>query len=247
MRDQECLNAAIDELKAVGIIPEVVHGGKHMKVQWTHNGNSRMHTVPLTPSDWRTPMNNLRQIRTILRTDGLISTKEVSNDNVAVPEAKVAVKNGAIVASSLTVADHFGRAHRDVTRAIDKLLIELPDEFGLRNFTQTSYQTGQNVTQRAFDMTRDGFTMLVMGFTGTPALAWKLKYIAAFNAMEEELRNMAEAASQPVGFAKRLAAVEADLKAMIDLTLGKDAAPGFVYVKAHRRKQPMLTLMGKAA
>jgi Rha family phage regulatory protein len=41
------------------------------------------------------------------------------------------------------------------------------------------------------DMTRDGFTFLVMGFTGKDAAAWKEKYIAAFNAMEAELREPA--------------------------------------------------------
>ena len=41
----------------------------------------------------------------------------------------------------------------------------------------------------AFLMTRDGFALLAMGFTGKRALHWKLKYIEAFNAMENELRN----------------------------------------------------------
>jgi len=36
-------------------------------------------------------------------------------------------------------------------------------------------------------MTRDGFTLIVMGFTGKEAMAWKLRYIEAFNAMEAEL------------------------------------------------------------
>ena len=63
---------------------------------------------------------------------------------------------------------------------------------GLTNFRQTPYvepTTGQ--TYRSYDMDRNGFTLLCMGFTGTKALKWKLRYIEAFNAMESELRRIA--------------------------------------------------------
>lgn len=60
---------------------------------------------------------------------------------------------------------------------------------GVLNFEQTYYTHPQNGQQyRMYQMDRDGFTLLVMGYTGDKALYWKLQYIAAFNTMEEVLR-----------------------------------------------------------
>jgi Rha family phage regulatory protein len=102
------------------------------------------------------------------------------------------VKNGEVFASSRDVAESFGRNHRDVTRAID-VLVEHEPSLRLRTFTQTQIEritpTGGAVLDRAFEMTRDGFTLLAMGFTGAKALKWKLRYIEAFNRMEAELRD----------------------------------------------------------
>lgn len=101
----------------------------------------------------------------------------------------VFIREGEVFASSRDVAAYFGKEHRSVLASIDNLLSQEPD-LGLHNFMQTPYvepSTGQ--TYRSYDLTRDGFTLLAMGFTGAKALKWKLKYIEAFNVMESELRS----------------------------------------------------------
>jgi Rha family phage regulatory protein len=100
----------------------------------------------------------------------------------------VFVRDGEVFASSRDVAAAFGKQHRDVLRVIDDLL-KVEPSLGLRSFAQTPFVEPQNgQTYRTFNMTRDGFTLLAMGFTGAKALKWKLRYIEAFNAMEAELR-----------------------------------------------------------
>lgn len=103
----------------------------------------------------------------------------------------VLVKDGVVFTNSRDVAAFFDKEHRDVLRAIDNLLGQEPD-LRLRNFAQTSKTVGMpnggTREERTFDMNRDGFTLLAMGFTGGKALKWKLRYIEAFNTMEAELR-----------------------------------------------------------
>ena len=104
----------------------------------------------------------------------------------------LAVVNGIPTTTSVDVARHFGKVHRDVVRAIENLLPQLPDG-GVRNFAQTPYTDPQNGQQYpAYRLTRDGFTLLAMGFTGKKALAFKLAYIDAFNRMEAELAKSAQ-------------------------------------------------------
>ena len=91
----------------------------------------------------------------------------------------------AIRTTSRVVAQVFGKAHRDVLRAIRNL--ETPDEFNLRNFAQTEFKDDKGRAFPEYTMTRDGFMFLVMGFTGAKAVGMKLKFIEAFNAMEAKL------------------------------------------------------------
>lgn len=97
----------------------------------------------------------------------------------------LSTQNGEPVASSRQIAESFEKNHRDVLRAVDSLKEDV------RNFAQMFFETdtpdSYGRPQRTYLMTRDGFTLLAMGFTGKAALAWKLKYIAAFNAMEKQL------------------------------------------------------------
>jgi Rha family phage regulatory protein len=104
----------------------------------------------------------------------------------------VFARDGEIFANSRDVAAYFGKEHRSVLASIDKLLSQDAD-LGLHDFMQGSYTligTGEQ-EHRCFDMTRDGFTLLAMGFTGAKALGWKRSYIRAFNVMEDQLRRPA--------------------------------------------------------
>ena len=100
-------------------------------------------------------------------------------------EALVKVENNQIVTDSRSVAEHFGKEHGKVLRAIDNLV----SQNGLTKnmfLEQTREYHGRDF--RYYLMNRDGFSLLVMGFTGAKALGWKLKYIEAFNSMERKLK-----------------------------------------------------------
>lgn len=95
-----------------------------------------------------------------------------------------------VLTDSINVAEHFGKRHDHVLRDIDRLVEQMG---GLPKFGETPlFQEVPNVDEtgrrfRKFLMTRDGFSLLVMGFTGRKALAWKLRYIEAFDAMSAVL------------------------------------------------------------
>lgn len=105
---------------------------------------------------------------------------------VATPSLLMA--DGQPTATSLQVAEHFGKRHGDVIRSIRKL--EVPEEFSRRNFASRDYFDERGKVQPSYLITRDGFALLAMGFTGKEAMRWKLAYIAAFNAMEAKLRSL---------------------------------------------------------
>ncbi|OQW87792.1 MAG: hypothetical protein BWK78_08725 [Thiotrichaceae bacterium IS1] len=95
------------------------------------------------------------------------------------------IAKGAVKVTSLTVASDFGKRHDNVLQAIKNLPI--PEEFRLLNFQETSYLDSQSKEQPLVEMTRDGFTLLTMGFSGEKAVRWKIAYIHAFNLMEAKL------------------------------------------------------------
>jgi Rha family phage regulatory protein len=108
-------------------------------------------------------------------------------------EITLSVSNGAITTTSNQIADHFGKNHKSVLRAIDNL--DCSEEFRQRNFAPTVCERenpsgGALIQSRAFTVTKDGFVFLGMGFTGKEVAQWKEKYISAFNAMEAELRQV---------------------------------------------------------
>ncbi len=126
-------------------------------------------------------------------------------------EIKINNSNGVLTVSSLQVAEDFGKQHKNVVRDIENIIstilsetsgdenkggvlnFEHTPEKGLKlrvsdYFIETSYQQPQNKQwYKCYEITRDGFSLLVMGFTGKKALEWKMKYIEAFNSMEKQL------------------------------------------------------------
>ena len=79
-------------------------------------------------------------------------------------------RNGHITATSLQVAEHFGKRHRDVLRAIRNLGCSA--EFNERNFALVDYIDDKGERRPQYHVTRDGFAMLAMGFTGSQAVRW---------------------------------------------------------------------------
>lgn len=109
------------------------------------------------------------------------------------PQALVTSYNSVLVADSLQVAENFGKVHKSVLRSIDDLVTNLAAQNCATNaepedyFILAEYQN-RGKTYKKYLLTRDGFSLLVMGFTGPAALHWKLLYIEAFNKMEEALK-----------------------------------------------------------
>ncbi|MDI2588090.1 Rha family transcriptional regulator [Psychrobacillus sp. NEAU-3TGS] len=86
----------------------------------------------------------------------------------------------------MQVADSFNKQHKHVLEAIDELKGVAENSADL--FYESSYQHPQNKQNyRMYLINRDGFTLLAMGFTGKEAIQFKLKYIEAFNKMEQSL------------------------------------------------------------
>ena len=102
------------------------------------------------------------------------------------PELKF--ENQQITSSSLDIAAHFDKQHKDVLRAIRNL--ECSEDFNGRNFAPVKYKDEKGELRESFKITRDGFTFLAMGFTGKKAAAWKEAYINAFNQMEKRLQHI---------------------------------------------------------
>lgn len=102
----------------------------------------------------------------------------------------VTMYNHQLVTDSRQVAEHFGKDHRHVTRDIETLLGGMPKIGHTQQmFYKSTYRNEQNGQEyKMYYMNRDGFSLLVMGFTGQKALEWKLKFLEAFNAMEKAIK-----------------------------------------------------------
>lgn len=113
--------------------------------------------------------------------------------------------NGEILTSSRDVADRFKKKHAEVMYAIEGRVdssgkvknngLLMSGNSQLSNlFNKVEYLDSMNRTKYEYLMNRDGFSLLAMGFTGKEALEWKLKYIEAFNKMEDALKKQVEKA-----------------------------------------------------
>lgn len=139
----------------------------------------------------RSRRTSAKQFKNWITNKVLPSLNKSSNNNDSEPYEQnkavlVKVENNQIVTDSRSVAEHFGKEHKHVLEAIDNLVAQ--------NSATKNMFLGQTREYRGRDfryylMNRDGFSLLVMGFTGKAALEWKLKYIEAFNMMEKEITN----------------------------------------------------------
>lgn len=120
---------------------------------------------------------------------------KTENENLV----KIESIEGQLLVSSKKIAEHFEKEHKHVLEKIDSKRRELNKSvensadinnlkiFFLDNFLEDFYIDGKGRQQRQVLLTKDGFSFITMGFTGLKADAWKLKYIEAFNKMEQEL------------------------------------------------------------
>jgi Rha family phage regulatory protein len=99
------------------------------------------------------------------------------------PDPVVHVRRNQVTTRNLDVAEYFGKRHKDVLKAIQNL--ECSEEFNRRNFAPIFYKDSYGRKQSAYEITKDGFTMLAFGFTGKKAAEFKERYINAFNRMLE--------------------------------------------------------------
>lgn len=98
----------------------------------------------------------------------------------------VCIQHREAVTTSLKVGEVFGKRHYNVVSAIRKMISEMPVR-GRLIFKESSYLNDQNKQQPMYEMTRDGFSLLAMGFTGEKALQFKIRFLDAFNRMEKTL------------------------------------------------------------
>lgn len=98
----------------------------------------------------------------------------------------VIAENGKAMTNSLLVAQGFEKQHKDVLESIRNLTAE--NSAVLQMFVESTYINEQGKEQPLFIMTRDGFSLLVMSFTGKRAMQFKIDFINAFNQMEEQLK-----------------------------------------------------------
>lgn len=94
--------------------------------------------------------------------------------------------DGELVVTSRQIAEDFDKRHADVIEKIEELI--KTENSVMTMFIESSYKAGTGKSYKEYLITRDGFSLLVMGFTGSKALQWKLKYIEAFNKMEQALK-----------------------------------------------------------
>ena len=102
----------------------------------------------------------------------------------------VVMHNKQAVTTSLVLAEAFDKRHKHVLEAISSKINSAENSAQYKKmFAETTYTDKSGKQNKMYYLNRDGFTFIAMGFTGRKADEFKLKYIDAFNKMEEQIRN----------------------------------------------------------
>lgn len=104
--------------------------------------------------------------------------------------------NGVLVTSSRNVAAVFGKEHRNVVRDIRAITEKCSPEFNALNFEPVEYKDVKGEQRPEYLLTKDGLVMLIMGYTGPKAMAFKEAYIKRFNEMEAALKQQKQGAAR---------------------------------------------------
>ncbi len=95
------------------------------------------------------------------------------------------------VTNSQIVADYFSKQHKHVLHKIEQIIADTPTDFTSAHFSahvqKVDIGNGATRNSKLWNMTKDGFMFLVMGFTGTKAAKLKIHFINAFNEMQSQL------------------------------------------------------------
>ncbi|EKQ4539065.1 Rha family transcriptional regulator [Escherichia coli] len=103
----------------------------------------------------------------------------------ALSQPEITIQNGRAVTTSVAIANFFDKRHE---RVIDKVRnLECSIEFTEHNFVSSKYTDSTGRKLPMYQITKNGFVFLVMGFTGKKAAAFKEAYIAEFDRMEKQL------------------------------------------------------------
>lgn len=124
----------------------------------------------------------------------------------------VIMKDQQAVTTSLQVADNFGKRHSDVLESVKNLVTEN----SVAKYFSEGFYENRGKEYPLYYMNRDGFTLLAMSFTGKAALQFKLKYIEAFNQMEDHIKQQRQIPDTPRGLALLALAANEEASQRID-------------------------------
>lgn len=220
-----------EECRAYGVAPEFGTGGKHNYATWmAPDGRKTTITFSVSPSDHRVPHQVRSDTRRALRDDfGTLNASEPIDS----PINMIKVGVGGVRCSSLDIAKAFGKEHKDVLRSIDRICLEIGEDFTERNFALSEYQDSTGRRLRSFDLTRDGFAMTAMSFTGSAAASWKVRFLGAFNAMESRIASLPQMELQT-----QIDALKAEVRAAVELLYEVAPAPAPLPVIEPTRQRP---------
>ncbi|ENU5510277.1 Rha family transcriptional regulator [Campylobacter coli] len=102
-------------------------------------------------------------------------------------EVNLNIKENKVFINSLDLAKVFNKNHRHILQTTKN---QPQNDFTESNFILSTYKDKKGELRPCYNLTRDGFSLLVMGFTGEKAYKWKVEFIKAFNEMEKRLRNI---------------------------------------------------------
>jgi len=103
-------------------------------------------------------------------------------------QKSIKVKNGKPLVSSRDIAKVFGRKHKTVLNSIENASEYLDEEFRRHNIMPTHYKDSQKKQQPEYLLTRAGFSVVALGFTGKKAIKFRQQYVEAFEAMESFIK-----------------------------------------------------------
>ena len=139
------------------------------------------------------------------------TTKDTYMQDIANIIADLTEIDGQPMTDSLKVAARFGKRHDNALKAI-RAISAIQPEFAALNFEESAFKDKNGRGRPMFRMTKNGFAMLAMGFTGAAAMQWKVLYITAFDRMAEEIARAAHVPAVPLTLHEQALKLHAEAK-----------------------------------